>query len=201
MPDHVPLDPVMALPPWYRYVQDYLWRYDPALRMRRSVDHAGQYVLERRVTRSRPIHTDRHDLSDRQIQARDGYVEVSVVHPWYLDRPTRMLAKLLGEGADLWREGGAARVAAQMEATEAQARADRRWTRRQMLRDRAKEGFDLLDRLGGIGGTERMRINNAGLPPPPAASGEIPESGDCHADSLGTSGGRQDRQLHGQPGG
>lgn len=172
---HVRVDPALALPGCFRYVNDYLWGVDPQLRLRRSVDNPQVYVLERQVQRSRPIQTSQR-MTDRAIQARDGYIHVTTVHPLYLEHPARIVAALRSDHNDLWAEGGAKRWCDEAEAEEAAAKQRRRAARKDNFRAIAAEGFDILDRTGGVGGTERTRMNNPGVPTSPGPP--APESTD-----------------------
>jgi hypothetical protein len=205
--EHVPVDPAYRLEPGFRYVEDYIRVADPLLRLRKSSDRPGFYVLERRCRRSKPVHTSRR-MTDRHIQARDGYVHVSTVHRRYLDAPLKIVAALHEDGADLHRVGGAARFDDALRRQDADARAQRKEKRRQHFADIAAEAFDIQDRVGGVGGTERTRINNPGAPWLPdggvrfnvSSTGESPVTGkgtDEH--SPGTSHRPQDGELHPAP--
>lgn len=190
---HVPVDPELRLPRHYAYVEDYLRVHDGALRLRRSLDQPGFYVVERRVSRSKPVHTSLY--SDAMVAARDGYVHVSHVHPWFMERPARIIAKLRGDQNDLWREGGARQLDATLRRQEHDARVERREKRRAWARDVASEAFDALDRLGGIGGTERTRLNNAGLPAQTSLRGDPGITEDSHVNQPATSSRAEDGEL------
>lgn len=159
MSEHVALPASLRLPPRYRYVQDYLVQVDPDLRVRRSAERPDLYVLERRV-RSRPaVNTGLLNLSDMHVQARDGYIHISTVHPQWLERPWRMVEELREVGVDLWDQGGAGRVADELDYEDQWARITRKRRRLSLFRDIAVDGYDLLNRVPGGG---RSRINNAG---------------------------------------
>lgn len=161
---HVPVPHELQLPAAYAHVPGYLTFVDPDLRLRRSVERPHLYVLERRCRRRPAVNTGMRDLSDMHVQARDGYIHVCTVHPWYLDRPWRIVQALKEQGSDLWAEGGAQRFADELAYEEAWARETRRRRRRQLFREIAREGFDVLDRLGNRDGTERVRISAPGVP-------------------------------------
>lgn len=207
MSEHVPVDPALRLEPGFRYVEDYLRVADPQLRLRKSSDRPGFYVLERRCRRSKPIHTTRQ-MTDRYIQARDGYVHVSTVHRRYLDYPLQIVAALQEDGGDLHRAGGYQRFDDELRRADEEARTRRRQKRHEMFRDIAAESFDIQDRIGGVGGTERMRISNPGAVWRPdggvrfnvmqdSSAGESPatgESTDEHAPRATDR--REDQPLH-----
>lgn len=161
---HRPVARSLALPGRFAFTERYLATYDRDLRLRRSAEQPAFYVLERRKRRAPVQFTGLRDLTDQHIQARDGYDHVALVHPSWLPKPHRLIAKLVAEGWDLWSAGGAQRVATEMEDAETWAKENRRRRRKQMFRSVALEGYDLLDRLGNGDGTERTRINNAGMP-------------------------------------
>lgn len=200
---HVPVDRALQVEPGFRYVDDYLHAADPELRLRKSVDHPGFYVLERRCRRTRPIQTTRRDLTDRHIQARDGYVHVSTVHRRYLDYPLQIVAALHEDGVDLHRAGGYARVDADLRRQDDEARQRRREKRRAHFEDIAADAFRIQDRVGGEGGTERVRLNNAGIRPwssTDSSAGESPatgESTDEHTPRATHA--RENRRLHHSP--
>lgn len=185
MSEHVAVEPTYALPTHLRFVEDYLRLRDPWLRLRRSASTPGFFVLERRCRRTRPAHTSRRVMTDTQVQARDGYAHVSTVHPWFLDRPRRIVEKLMEEGHDL-HEVPARDLAKQLDEEDRYARITRHQRRLDNFRAKAAESFDVLDRTGNTVGAERYRISNVGLPAPTSA-GETPaqESSDVH--SVGAS--------------
>jgi hypothetical protein len=194
MSDHVAVEATYALPSHRRYVEDYLRAVDPALRFRRSATKQGFYVLERRCRRSKPAHTSARTMTDAQIQARDGYVHVATVHPWFLDRPQRIIDKLHEDGADMHKVS-AKSLQQELIDDEQDAKNARRRKRLDDFRSRSAATFDVLDRLGNKQGFERTRMNNVGLPAPTSA-GESPaeESSDVH--TLGTPGRREDGGVH-----
>lgn len=167
MEPHILPPAILALPANYAYVEGILRNYDPALRLRKSIDQPHMYVLERRLSRSVTAGTSRRDGSDLQLQASEGYIHVGLVHPSYLAHPDRILQQL--KASDSWAAGGANAMAAAYEADEWYRDEEQRRKRKEWFRDIAKESFDILDRVGGIGGTERMRFNNPGIPEVPAA--------------------------------
>jgi len=164
MTPHVQVPRHLRLPLRYHYVTDYLVQFDPDLRLRRSVEKPGMFVLERRI-RNRPwANTGMLDLSDMHIQARDGYIHISTVHPQWLERPWNMIRELREVGADLWDKGGAGRIADEDEYEEQWGRITRKRRRRQMFREMALDAFDTLNRVGNRDGTERTRISVPALP-------------------------------------
>jgi len=154
---HVPVAPHLRLEPWAAHVTDYLAHHDPALRIRKSAERSGFYVLERRARRVPSCNAGLHDKSDWLIQARDGYIHVSLVHWQWLTRPWNILRALREEGADLFARG-AQKFANEIEYEEAWAKETRRRRRLGLYRDIAVDAFDPLDRLAGT------RISNAGIP-------------------------------------
>lgn len=167
--DHVPVPRHLRVETAFRHVEPYLHRIDPDLRLRKSAEQGVpqqrgcEYVLERRVRR-RPIsNAGLHDDSDWLIQARDGYVHVSLLHRNWLYRPWNIIRALKTEGADLFAEG-AQRFADELEYEEAWAKETKRRRRFGLLRDIAVDAFDPLSRMGNRDGTERTRISNPGLP-------------------------------------
>lgn len=164
MEPHVIPPTRLLLPESYRHVEGILRNYDPALRLRRSIDTPSLYVLERRTSRSRPVHTARRDGSDLHLQASEGYIHVSLVHPTFLAHPENILREL--KANDSWAQGGAQKVADQMEYDDWWRHEDRRRKRREWFRDLAKDAFPILDRLGARDGTERVRFNSPGVPSP-----------------------------------
>jgi hypothetical protein len=160
MTPHVPLPPELELPDTYAHVQGYLASVDPDLRIRRSAERPRLYVLERRCRRRPAVNTGMRDTSDIHVQARDGYIHVSTVHPNFLNKPWNIVRALKEEGTDLWAKGGAEKVANEMEYEEAWQIETRRRRRLGLFRDIAGEGYDILSRMNNDG--ERSRINNAG---------------------------------------
>lgn len=151
---HVPVSPRLRLEPRYRSVLDYLVQFDADLRLRKSAERPEFYVLERRIRNKPAANTGMRDLSDMHVQARDGYIHIATVHPTYLERPWRMVEKLKEAGADLWDEGGSGRVADECEYEEEWQRITRKRRRLQIFRDIARDGYDVLNRIGG----DRTRI-------------------------------------------
>ena len=162
MTPHVPLPMHLQVEKRYLWVLDYLVQFDADLRLRKSAERPDLYVLERRL-RNRPAsNLGMQDLSDMHVQARDGYIHVATVHPSYLDRPWRMVAKLKEAGADLWDSGGAGRIADECEYEEEWQRITRKRRRLQLFRDIALDGYDILNRMNS--GGERTRIAAPGRP-------------------------------------
>jgi len=156
---HVPVSPELALPWEYAHVQGYLDRHDPDLRLRRSAERPGLYILERRLRRRPAGNLGMQDLSDMHVQKRDGYIHVATTHPSFLDKPWNIIRALQEEGADLF-----AKTADEVEDEE---QYEKRWhqeTRRRrrlgLYRDIASEGYDLLSRINS--GGERPRISAPG---------------------------------------
>jgi hypothetical protein len=160
---HVPLPPALEVEPTFAHAAGYLAQHDPELRLRRSVEVRGYYVLERRCRRRGMSQVGYRDQSDAHIQRRDGYVHVSLVHQQWLTRPWNMLRALKEEGADLFAQH-AEQFANELDYEETWAKVTRRRRRHGLFRDLAKEHFDILDRIGNRDGTERIRFNNPGLP-------------------------------------
>lgn len=164
MTPHVPLPRLLRLPLRYRHVPDYLAQFDPDLRLRRSVEKPALFVLERRI-RNRPwANTGMLNLSDMHVQARDGYIHISTVHPQWLERPWNIIRELREVGADLWDTGGAGRIADEDEYEEQWGRISRKRRRLQMFREMALDSFDTLNRIGNADGTDRTRMSVPALP-------------------------------------
>jgi hypothetical protein len=168
MSDHVPVPVHLRLEPEFEHVHGYLRLVDPDLRIRKSAERPGVYVLERRCRRAPATNTGMRDLSDMHIQARDGYIHVATTLPIWLTKPWNMVRALKTEGADLWAEGGSQKYATECEYEEAWTKETRRRRRQGLYRAIAGEGYDLLSRLN-LGG-ERSRINNVGIPRPQLAT-------------------------------
>lgn len=161
---HIPLPEPLQLPPQFADAQRFLERHDQMLRLRRSAETSRFYVLERRCRRQTINHLGSRDLSDAHVQARDGYIHVSLVHPQLLSRPWVIVERLQVEGVDLFAVT-AERFSSDAEYEEAWMRETRRRRRVQLYRDIAKESFDILARLGdGKARLNRTRFNNPGLP-------------------------------------
>jgi hypothetical protein len=92
----------LALPRQWQNVNDYLQGHDPDLRLRASVERAGLFILERRCRRRPAVNTAMSDVSDMHVQARDGFIHISTVHPEWLNKPWNILRALRDEGVDLW---------------------------------------------------------------------------------------------------
>jgi hypothetical protein len=161
MTPHVPLPRLLRLPRRYRHVPDYLAQFDAELRLRRSAERADLYVLERRIRNAPAANTGMLDLSDMHVQARDGYIHISTVHPQWLERPWNIIRALKEVGADLWDSGGAGRIADEADYEDQWARITRRRRRQQLFREIALDSFDTLNRVGNPDGTERTRLSVA----------------------------------------
>lgn len=159
---HVPVPVHLRVEPQYEAVHGYLRLVDSALRIRRSVEQRGLYVLERRCRRAPAVNTGMRDRSDMHVQARDGYIHVATTRAIWLTKPWNMVRALRTEGVDLWVQGGATNVANELDYEEKWAKETRRRRRRGLYRDIAGEAFDILNRVNS--GGERSRINNAGMP-------------------------------------
>lgn len=147
MTPHVTLPRGLRVESRYRFVQDFLVQFDADLRLRKSAEKPGLYILERRIRNRPAANIGMRDLSDMHVQARDGYIHISTVHPAWLERPWNIVRALKEMGADLWDSGGAGRVADELEYEENWARITRKRRRLQTFRDIALEGYDLLNRL------------------------------------------------------
>jgi len=155
---HVPVPPHLRLEPYCAHVAEYIERHDPELRIRKSAEKRWCYVLERRCRRAPATNAGLGDYSDLHIQARDGYVHVSLVHPQYMTRPWNIVRGLLEEGVDLFAQS-AHKVADELDYEERWAKESRRRRRLGLFRDIAVDAFPILDRLGNRDGTERTRIS------------------------------------------
>lgn len=163
------LDDALRLPEDLAHVQDYLHTSDPDLRIRASVEWPGFFVLERRCRRAPAVNTGMQVLSDMHVQARDGYIHVSLTHVEWLYHPWNIIIALREQGADLWAEGGAAKVDDELLYEEQWQRETRRRRRHEEGREQYRELFDVLARLGNRDKTEVTRWNNPGLPARPSA--------------------------------
>lgn len=161
MTHHEPVRPHLRLEPWCRHVEDILQEFDPDLRLRKSVDRPTFYVLERKCRRRPAVNAGLGDHSDLHVQARDGYIHVSLVHWQWLTRPANIITALTEEGEDLFAKGGT-QVADELEYEEAWAKESKRRRRFGLLRDIAVDAYDPLSRMGNKDGTDRTRISNAG---------------------------------------
>lgn len=155
----------LQLPRRWRHVLDYLRGHDPDLRVRRSVERPHLFILERRCRRRPAPNTAMRDLSDMHVQARDGYIHVSTVHPEWLNKPWNILRALRSEGVDLWAYSAPGAFADEQDYEERWAAETRRRRRRDDGRAYYREMFDILGRLGNREGrNERTRFTNPGLP-------------------------------------
>jgi len=160
---HVPLPDALKLDPQVAPAQGFLEQHDPCLRLRKSAETSRYYVLERRVRRQTINHLGSRDLSDMHVQARDGYVHVSLVHPQLALRPWVIVQALKEQGVDLF-EVTAEQCANDLDYEEQWAKETRRRRRMGLYRDIAGEHFDLLARRGDAeGGTNRTRFSNPGM--------------------------------------
>lgn len=155
---HVPVPAHLRLEPGFDVVHGYLAGMDPDLRIRKSAERAGVYILERRCRRAPAVNTGMRDLSDMHVQARDGYIHVASVHVNWLFHPWNIVRALKEEGVDLWAGRGATVVANELDYEERWFKETRKRRRLGLYRDIAKDGYDTLARMAG----DRSRINNAG---------------------------------------
>lgn len=161
--DRTGLSSHLAPPRRWRHVNDYLQAHDPDLRLRASVERPGWFVLERRTRRRPAVNTAMPDLSDMHVQARDGYIHVSLVHSEWLNKPWNIIARLRDEGVDLWAYKSSEAFADELEYEEHFVRETRRRRRQEDGRAYYREMFDVLSRLGNTDGTEKTRFPNPGL--------------------------------------
>jgi len=161
MTDHARVRPHLRLEPEFRHVEAILQTFDPDLRLRKSAERAGFYCLERKCRRRPAVNAGLGDHTDLHVQARDGYVHVSLVHWQWLTRPENIINALKNEGEDLFAKGGH-QVADEAEYEEAWTKETRRRRRYGLLRDIAVDAFDPLSRLGNGDGTEVTRFKNVG---------------------------------------
>jgi hypothetical protein len=223
MADHVKPPAEWALPDQFVKTERVLQAYDAALRLRRSIDHAGYFVLERLTINTKPVDTSAAGLTDLKMSTRDGYQHVAHVHPFFVHHPDKLLDRLLDNDNDLWKLGtghvgsAADRYVSELRTEQDDARANRRRHRRQEWEGFYAEGFDTLDRIGDTKShAERTRINNAGGAEPlkvtdrrrvkledlepTTSAGVTPaqESSDVHPPESSRH--RESGELHGQPG-
>lgn len=158
---HVPVPEHLELPEEFEDVEDYLALVDPDLRIRKSAEADNLYVLERRCRRAPATNTGMRDTSDMHVQARDGYIHVSSVHPNFLRKPWNMVRALREEGTDLWVKGGAEKVDNELLYEERWAEETKRRRRLGLYRDIAADSYGAMQRMN-IGG-QRPRISNAGV--------------------------------------
>jgi len=161
---HVPVPAHLRLPPQFEEVFAYLRDVDPDLRIRKSAERTGVYILERRCRRAPAVNVGMRDLSDMHVQARDGYIHVASVHEAWLFHPWNIVRALQHEQADLWAAGGADRLSDELEYEERWAKETRRRRRQGLYRDIATDALPIVQRLN-IGGS-RLRFNNPGTPKP-----------------------------------
>lgn len=168
--DQIGVDRKLAVPARWRHVNDYLRAHDPDLRLRVSVERAGLFVLERRCRRAPAVNTAMCDASDMHVQARDGFIHVSVVHPSWLEKPWNIIRALRDEGVDLWAYASSEAFADELDYEEHWQRETRRRRRKEDGYAYYREMFDVLGRVGNVEGhNERTRFTNPGRPAPAAA--------------------------------
>ncbi|HCV42682.1 MAG TPA: hypothetical protein DGH68_04295 [Bacteroidetes bacterium] len=114
--------------------------FDPDLRVRWS-RRTETFHLERRVTRSLHPGTIRNDQwHDDYIRAQDGYVLVGIIRPGLFSRT--IFDKL--RAADLWSNGGWARVCRKIEEFE-EAEEERKWDKfGEALREESAELYETM---------------------------------------------------------
>lgn len=155
--DHVRVRPHLRLEPEFRHVEGILQAHDPDLRLRKSVERRdGFYVLERKCRQRPAVNAGMGDYSDFHVQARDGYIHVSLVHWQWLTRPHNILHALQHEGEDLFAKGGH-QVADEQDYEEALVKETRKRRRLGLLTDIAVDSHDPISRLEGT------RVSNAGI--------------------------------------
>jgi hypothetical protein len=170
----------LALPRQWQNVNDYLQGHDPDLRLRASVERAGLFILERRCRRRPAVNTAMPDVSDMHVQARDGFIHISTVHPEWLNKPWNILRALRDEGVDLWAYKSSEAFCDEEEYEEHWAKETRRRRRHEDGLAYYREMFDVLSRLGNnVGGqsdrTDVSRWNNPGpVTPAPAEGASCP---------------------------
>lgn len=158
---HVPIPSHLRLPSWCAHVTEYLHRHDPELRLRVSAEQPTYFCLERRARRPPACNAGYGDHSDLHIQARDGYIHVSLVHGQWLTRPWNILRALNEEGEDTFVKG-AQRIDDELRYEERWLKETRRRRRLGLFRDIAADAYPILDRLGNKDGTEKTRISAPG---------------------------------------
>jgi hypothetical protein len=105
--------------------------------------------------------------------------------------PLELVVKLRENFNDLGaKDNNADQWWARYVAAEAAAAQERSRQREAEMRGRAREAFDLMDRVGGVGGTERTRLNNAGRP-----SGVVLTDSPSLTGDPGTHGGHHEQQF------
>lgn len=158
----------LALPRRWRHVNDYLQAHDPDLRIRASVERPDLFILERRCRRRPAVNTAMGDTTDMHVQARDGFIHVSTVHPEWLNKPWNILRSLRSEGVDLWAYSAPEAFADELDYEERWQRETRRRRRKEDGLAYYREMFDILGRIGNpVGRNERTRFSNPGLPAAP----------------------------------
>lgn len=160
----------LQLPRRWRHVSAYLAAHDPDLRIRRSVERPELFILERRCRRRPAVNTSMGDLSDVHVQARDGFIHISTVHPEWLNKPWNIIRALKEEGVDLWAYKSVEAFQAEEDYEAAFLRESRRRRRHDDGIAYYREMFDVLSRLGNRDGTDVSRFNNPGRPAPAADS-------------------------------
>lgn len=156
MTDHVRVPPHLRTDPEFRYVEGILQAFDPDLRLRKSVERPTFHVLERKCRRRPAVNAGLGDHSDLHVQARDGYIQVSLVHWQWLCRPANIITALQDEGVDLFAKSGM-EVADELEYEERWTKESRRRRRLGLLRDIAADSHDPISRMEGT------RVNSAGV--------------------------------------
>lgn len=103
------------LPGYVRDTERQIKRYDRQLRLRRSLDQSGKYIVERRTHRT--YWPDIQLGTDRAVQYKDGYRTVMLIEP-------RELKYLYGSlvRTDVRAMGGAMAVARQLDADDQRER-------------------------------------------------------------------------------
>lgn len=158
------LDERFQLEDEFAHVQEYLHTQDPDLRLRRSAERPDMWVLERKCRRAPAVNTAMRCYTDLHVQARDGYIHVSIVHREWLMHPWNIMIALREEGFDTWAYTHWEDVVDEMEYEERWQLESRRRRRREDYRGHLREAFDVLSRMGNRDGTERSRFSNPGLP-------------------------------------
>lgn len=105
------------------------------------------------------------DSSDLHVQARDGYIHVSTVHPAWLEKPWNIIAALFEEGRDVWAAGGHENVIDEIEYEEKWIAESRVRRRMGLYRNIAIDAYGPLSALGNRDGTERTQVSMNGVRP------------------------------------
>lgn len=166
----------LQLPEPFEHVQAYLHQHDPDLRLRRSVERAEMFVLERRCRRAPAVNTGMPGHTDMHVQARDGYIHVSSVHVEWLHHAWNIVIALREEGFDTWASGGGEAIADELDYEEAWQAETRRRRRHEEGVAFYREAFDILSRCGNVTGRHKdrsdvTRWNNPGPATRPPAEG------------------------------